>query len=111
MRPIMEVLVHGAHCSAEAVSHNRVMTKVFRSSVEYDTATSHKASSEQKRKLDKIIDHCALQIYVCGSGKIATAVKATLVKIVQEHRNVDVATATATFNELIQGRFATDVFE
>ena len=58
-----------------------------------------------------MIESCAFQIYVCGSGKIATAVKATLVKIVQEHRSVDDATATATFNKLIQGRFATDVFE
>jgi cytochrome P450 / NADPH-cytochrome P450 reductase len=51
------------------------------------------------------------QLYVCGSGKIATAIKETLVRIIEETRKVDSAAATASFNEMINGRFATDVFE
>ncbi|KAI0085847.1 cytochrome P450 [Irpex rosettiformis] len=51
------------------------------------------------------------KIYVCGSGRVAAGVKETLVKIIQDHRNVDLEAATAIFNDVIHGRFATDVFE
>ncbi|KAI0690214.1 cytochrome P450 [Cytidiella melzeri] len=51
------------------------------------------------------------KLYVCGSGKMATAVKGTLIKILEENRQLDAASAKATFNEIINGRFATDVFE
>ncbi|GJE90374.1 bifunctional P-450/NADPH-P450 reductase [Phanerochaete sordida] len=51
------------------------------------------------------------KMYVCGSGRMATAVKEKLVEIVQVERNMEPEKATETFNEIIKGRFATDVFE
>ena len=50
-------------------------------------------------------------MYVCGSGRMATAVKEKLVEIVQVQLNMEPEQATETFNTIIKGRFATDVFE
>lgn len=52
-----------------------------------------------------------LQFYLCGSGKIATEVKKKLIAIIQEARQLDEAAATVAFAEILNGRFATDVFE
>ena len=52
-----------------------------------------------------------MQFYLCGSGKIATAVKQKLVSIIQESRQVDEVEATKLFGKILNGRFATDVFE
>nr|BAL05197.1 cytochrome P450 [Phanerodontia chrysosporium] len=51
------------------------------------------------------------KVYVCGSGRMATAVKQRLVEIIAAQLNVDSEQATDTFNKIIKGRFATDVFE
>ncbi|EKM50238.1 uncharacterized protein PHACADRAFT_153718 [Phanerochaete carnosa HHB-10118-sp] len=51
------------------------------------------------------------KMYVCGAGRMAAAVKERLVKIVQAERNLEPAEAAETFNKIVKGRFATDVFE
>ncbi|THH31499.1 hypothetical protein EUX98_g2663, partial [Antrodiella citrinella] len=51
------------------------------------------------------------KFYLCGSGKIATEVKKKLIAIIQEARQLDEAAATVAFAEILNGRFATDVFE
>lgn len=49
--------------------------------------------------------------YVCGSGKVAHAIKDTLTAIIQEQRKVSADEAAAMFERATVGRFATDIFE
>jgi len=51
------------------------------------------------------------KFYLCGSGKVAVAVKEKLITIIQEARGVGAAEAAEIFNAIANGRFATDVFE
>jgi len=51
------------------------------------------------------------KFYLCGSGKVSVSVKEKLVAIIQETRSVDSAEATTIFADIVNGRFATDVFE
>lgn len=51
------------------------------------------------------------QMYVCGSGRMATAVREKLVEIVQTQLQLEPAEAAEAFNTIIKGRFATDIFE
>ncbi|KAI0754469.1 fatty acid hydroxylase [Daedaleopsis nitida] len=48
------------------------------------------------------------KIFVCGSSKIATAVKQTIVDFIKESKGVDDA---AALGEIMNGRYATDIFE
>ena len=52
-----------------------------------------------------------LQLYLCGSSKMAAAVKERLVLVVQEELKLDHAAAVERFDSIMIGRFATDVFE
>ena len=52
-----------------------------------------------------------LQFYLCGSNKVATAVKAKLTKLIAEVKEVDEEKASEIFREIMNGRFATDIFE
>ena len=58
-----------------------------------------------------ILTYRSTQIYVCGSRKMATAVKEKLTAVVQEVTQTDAATAAEKFTRLVTDRFATDVFE
>ncbi|KAJ3535890.1 hypothetical protein NM688_g6915 [Phlebia brevispora] len=56
--------------------------------------------------------HAGAKFYVCGAGRIATAVKEKLIMMFQEGAKMDESTASARLaTEILQGRFATDVFE
>ena len=50
-------------------------------------------------------------MYVCGSSRMASAVKEKLVEIIQAEKQLELVQATEIFNTVIKGRFATDVFE
>lgn len=51
------------------------------------------------------------QLYLCGSGKMANSVKDVLVRLVGDRLQVGPVVAKEKFNHIINGRFATDVFE
>ncbi|KAH8107855.1 bifunctional P-450/NADPH-P450 reductase, partial [Cristinia sonorae] len=51
------------------------------------------------------------KFYLCGSSKVATAVKQKLTAIIQEARHLNEEEAAKAFAETLNGRFATDVFE
>ncbi|OSC98018.1 bifunctional P-450/NADPH-P450 reductase [Trametes coccinea BRFM310] len=51
------------------------------------------------------------KFYVCGSSKVAAGVKQVLVQFFKETRNLDDEGALATFEEVMNGRYATDIFE
>ncbi|KAF9812238.1 hypothetical protein IEO21_06278 [Rhodonia placenta] len=55
--------------------------------------------------------HAHAKFYTCGSRKIAQGIKNSLTKLIMEKQNVDEAEATAMFRRVIQGRYATDIFE
>ena len=48
---------------------------------------------------------------MCGAGKIAAAVKETIVEFIKEVRQTDDAGARAVFEKVMHGRYATDIFE
>lgn len=50
-------------------------------------------------------------MYVCGAGRIAAGVKETIVAYIKENRQIDDAAALAIFDKIMQGRYATDIFE
>ena len=52
-----------------------------------------------------------VQLYMCGSGKMANSVKDVLVRLVGDKLQVGPVEAKEKFNTIINGRFATDVFE
>lgn len=51
------------------------------------------------------------KLYLCGSGKMANSVKDVLVRLVGDRLQVGPVVAKEKFNHIINGRFATDVFE
>lgn len=53
----------------------------------------------------------ALQFYVCGAGKIAAGVKQAIVEYIKEHKPTDETSAVAIFDKIMEGRYATDIFE
>lgn len=52
-----------------------------------------------------------LQFFMCGSGKVASGVKKTLVDMIREDNDLDEAAAIARFSEITKGRYATDIFD
>ncbi|KAF7976157.1 hypothetical protein HWV62_7475 [Athelia sp. TMB] len=52
-----------------------------------------------------------VQFFSCGAGKVAMGVKETLIKIIKEKNGVDEAEATAQFDRVAKGRYATDIFD
>lgn len=53
----------------------------------------------------------SVQFFVCGSSKIASGVKRVLIEIIKESRHLDDEAALAAFDEMMNGRYATDIFE
>ncbi|KAI0770686.1 fatty acid hydroxylase [Fomes fomentarius] len=51
------------------------------------------------------------KIFVCGSSKIAAGVKQTIIKVIADQNGLDEEKAVACFNEVLNGRYATDIFE
>ncbi|KAI0629781.1 fatty acid hydroxylase [Trametes polyzona] len=51
------------------------------------------------------------KFFVCGASKVASGVKQVLVEIIKETRQLDDEAALTTFEELMNGRYATDIFE
>ncbi|KIP01419.1 hypothetical protein PHLGIDRAFT_32544 [Phlebiopsis gigantea 11061_1 CR5-6] len=51
------------------------------------------------------------KMFLCGSSKMANGVKERLVGLVQEVSKLDGEAAKERFNTIVNGRFATDVFE
>lgn len=52
-----------------------------------------------------------LKFFTCGSNAVATAVKAKLIEIIRSYNNLDEAEATARFDAVTKGRYATDIFD
>ena len=50
-------------------------------------------------------------MFLCGSSKLASGVKDKLVELVQEVSKLDGEAAKDRFNTIVNGRFATDIFE
>lgn len=48
---------------------------------------------------------------MCGSSKVAAGVKQTIVDFIKEQKQTDDADALAIFDKIMQGRYATDIFE
>ncbi|RPD57416.1 bifunctional P-450/NADPH-P450 reductase [Lentinus tigrinus ALCF2SS1-7] len=51
------------------------------------------------------------KFYVCGAGKIAAGVKQAIVDYIKQRKMTDEAAAVAVFDQLMEGRYATDIFE
>ncbi|KAI0763546.1 bifunctional P-450/NADPH-P450 reductase [Trametes elegans] len=51
------------------------------------------------------------KFFVCGAGKVASGVKQVLVEFIKESRQLDDEGALAAFDEMMNGRYATDIFE
>jgi cytochrome P450 / NADPH-cytochrome P450 reductase len=51
------------------------------------------------------------QLFSCGSGKIASGIKAKLIEIIERRFTVDHAEATAKFEKVSKDRYATDIFD
>ncbi|TBU21982.1 fatty acid hydroxylase [Dichomitus squalens] len=51
------------------------------------------------------------KIYVCGAGKIAAGVKQTIVTFLKEQNNLNDEGAVKLFDKIMNGRYATDIFE
>lgn len=52
-----------------------------------------------------------LQFFVCGSSRVAAGAKETLLGFIKEYRQTDDEGALKVFGEILQDRYATDVFE
>ena len=51
------------------------------------------------------------QLFVCGSSKVANGVKQALVRFFKETKKSSEEEALVTFDKVMNGRYATDVFE
>jgi len=51
------------------------------------------------------------KIYTCGARKVAQGVKEALTKIVMEKRGIDEGEAVTILDSVLQGRYATDIFD
>ena len=51
------------------------------------------------------------QFFVCGSGKVSTGVKETILSLIKVRTQTDDAAASAIFDKVMKGRYATDIFE
>ncbi|KAF7347083.1 Fatty acid hydroxylase [Mycena venus] len=49
--------------------------------------------------------------FTCGSANVAKGIKNTLVEIIMEQENVDLTEAMEKFENVMKGRYATDIFE
>ncbi|TFK90994.1 bifunctional P-450/NADPH-P450 reductase [Polyporus arcularius HHB13444] len=63
-----------------------------------------------KELVAKAFDEGA-KFYVCGAGKIAAGVKQAIVEYIKEHKPTDETSAVAIFDKIMEGRYATDIFE
>ena len=48
---------------------------------------------------------------MCGSGKVSTGVKETILSLIKVRTQTDDAAALAIFDKVMKGRYATDIFE
>ena len=48
---------------------------------------------------------------MCGSGKVSTGVKETILSLIKVRTQTDDAAASAIFDKVMKGRYATDIFE
>jgi cytochrome P450/NADPH-cytochrome P450 reductase len=51
------------------------------------------------------------QFFTCGSGVVAKGIKASLIEIIKQADGADSETATAKFEKITKGRYATDIFD
>jgi len=49
--------------------------------------------------------------FTCGSGVVAKGIKASLIEIIKQADGADSETATAKFEKITKGRYATDIFD
>ncbi|RPD56624.1 cytochrome P450 [Lentinus tigrinus ALCF2SS1-7] len=63
-----------------------------------------------KELVAKAFDEGA-KFYVCGAGKIAAGVKQAIVDYIKERKPTDEVQAVAIFDQIMEGRYATDIFE
>ena len=74
-----------------------------------------KRSMRTPRQVAHICDYRyllkTLQFFSCGSGKVATGIKATLIQIIKGSLSTDDATALASFEKISKDRYATDIFD
>lgn len=75
-------------------------------------AFNNKAQVRILFALEYQFDPYSIQFFVCGSNKVAKAVKSRFVEILRSLRpGLDEVTAAAELEILLKGRFATDVFD
>ena len=55
--------------------------------------------------------YCQRQFFVCGSGKVSTGVKETILSLIKVRTQTDDAAALAIFDKVMKCRYATDIFE
>ena len=65
----------------------------------------------EQRPRHLVCANTLVKIYVCGAGRIAAGVKQTIIEFLKEEENVDDAGANAMFDKIMNGRYATDIFE
>ncbi|KAI0693861.1 bifunctional P-450/NADPH-P450 reductase [Cerioporus squamosus] len=51
------------------------------------------------------------KFYVCGARKMSAGVKQAIVDYIKENKSTDEAGAVAVFDKIMEGRYATDIFE
>jgi len=51
------------------------------------------------------------KFFTCGSGKVATGIKAKLIEIIRGKLDIDSAEAAVRFEKVSQDRYATDIFD
>lgn len=51
------------------------------------------------------------QFYTCGAGGVASGIKAQLIGLLKEKTGFDDTTAEERWSKVIQGRYATDIFD
>lgn len=59
----------------------------------------------------RILAYRDVQLFTCGSGKMALGVKKVLTQMIKESRDCSDEEAAMLFEKAIQGRYATDIFE
>ena len=61
--------------------------------------------------IDRVLTTVSFQFFVCGSGKVSSGVKEIVLAFIKERTKTDDAGALATFERVMAGRYATDIFE
>ncbi|KAK7065087.1 fatty acid hydroxylase [Favolaschia claudopus] len=49
--------------------------------------------------------------FTCGSGAVAKGIKTSIIKIIQDADSVDTEAASKKFDQILKGRYATDIFD